>query len=179
MKIRPFLAVALLGEVAAFAAGSKTESKSSGLTVELRAFAKQKSIYNRNPVIVRFTNTTNKPIRILRPLDGSLWCWHMPHYKLDVVDEDGKQLQLSGRCGNSGLWANMKWPDDYVVTIRPTESFEKEVGINHVIPKDGECTVRFSYTYADTNTQLETVKYPDALWEGTVESKPINLTLRK
>ncbi|HUG19831.1 MAG TPA: hypothetical protein VMM56_12685 [Planctomycetaceae bacterium] len=49
----------------------------------------------------------------------------MPHYKLDVSGEDGKTLKLSSRCGHSGLWANMKWPDDYVVTLRPQESSEK------------------------------------------------------
>lgn len=172
-------AIAVLASLAVFAADREREQKVSGLAVELREHPTGKSIYNRNPVIVRFTNTTNNPISILRPLDGSLWCWHMPHYKLEVEDKKGKKLKLSGRCGNSGLWANRKWPGDYVVKLFPNESFEKEIGIYHRVEENGEYKLTFSYSYFANKTNLPNVKYPNGLWQGTATSKPITLKLKK
>ena len=156
---------------------SRRSDTGSGLAVELRPCPKDKSLFNRNPVIVRFTNTTNKPISILRPLDGSLWCWHRPYYKLEVQDADRRGLDLAARCGVSGLWADTKWPDDYMVDLFPGESFEKELGIHHPIPADGEYTVTFSYIYFSDATKAETRTYPSGLWQGTARSKPITFRL--
>ncbi|MCH8829287.1 MAG: hypothetical protein IID45_06890 [Planctomycetes bacterium] len=149
------------------------------LSVELRAWPKKESIYNRNPVIVRFVNGGNRPIIIFKRLDGSLWSWHMPHYRITVVDAQGRKLKLSPRCGVSGLWANTKWPDDYLVKIAPGKSYELEVGIHHLIREDGEYRVKFEYVYDPDAKQQQTYPIPAGAWKGIARSKEVLLSLRK
>lgn len=147
------------------------------LEVRLLPFPDGRSLHNRNPVIVRFTNRENQPIRILRPLDGSEWSWHMPYYRFTIHDADGTPLELASRCGVSGLWANVEWPDDYIIRILPGDSYEMQVGIPHPIPADGEYTVSFEYVYDPKAAAKSSIEYPDGLWEGHARSEGIRLQL--
>ncbi|RYD30607.1 MAG: hypothetical protein EOP85_23630, partial [Verrucomicrobiaceae bacterium] len=63
--------------------------------------------------IVRFENRMEVPWKILRPLDGSQQGLHMPVYDLNVKDAQGKEMPFSPGCGLSGLYSNIKWPDEY------------------------------------------------------------------
>ncbi len=157
----------------------KEKQENTGLSVTLKLPPKENGVQKLSPSVVRFTNTSNKPIQILRPLDGSLWGWHMPHYKLDIVGQDGKSLPLGPRCGVSGLWAHMKWPKEYIITMKPGESVDQEIWSHHMIPEDGTYTVTFSYTYKSGTTSLNPEKYPDGLWEGEAKSKSVNVDLEK
>jgi len=147
------------------------------LEVRLLPYPDERSLQNRNPVIVRFTNRENQSIRILRPLDGSKWSWHMPYYRFTVEDADGVPLEMLTRCGVSGLWANLEWPDDYVIQILPGDSYEMQVGIPYPIPTDGEYTVSFEYVYDPKPAAKSGIEYPDGLWEGHARSEETRLKL--
>ena len=149
------------------------------LQVELLRYPDERSVFHHNPVIVRFTNTHNRTIKILRPLDGSEWGWHIPHYRFTVSDSSGKAVELDGRCGISGLWANIKWPDDYIIQILPGDSYEMQVGIPHAIPADGDYRVTFEYVYDPKTVSKAQIVYPDGLWSGTARAKDITLRLKK
>lgn len=148
------------------------------LDVEVLPWPNDKSIYNHNPVMVRFINRSQDPITIFKPLDGSLWSWHMPYYRLHVTDAEGKSLKLASRCGVSGLWAETKWPDDYLVTIAPGKSFETEVGIHHVIPESGPYHLSFEYVYDPSAKEQSSFPAPATAWNGTVRSREITLNLK-
>ncbi len=45
-------------------------------------------------VKVSFENKGDKPLKILKPVDGSEWGWHLPVYALKVVDPAGKELPM-------------------------------------------------------------------------------------
>src|SRR6056297_297422 len=73
--------------------------------------------WQRGTLLVRFRNTSDAPVTILRPLDGSMYGWFMPAYRFGVVDADGVSLELPGRCGVRGLWADTRWPESFRLTI--------------------------------------------------------------
>jgi hypothetical protein len=148
------------------------------IAVELFPYPKDKSIYNRSPVMVRFTNNSERPVRILKPLDGSLWCWHMPYYKLAVEDGSGNELSLRGRCGNSGLWADREGPDDYIVELKSGGTYEQEIGLHHMVRTPGTHTVTFSYIYDASKAGLRGITYPKGLWEGEARSAATQLELK-
>ena len=148
------------------------------LQVEIVPFPDERSIYHNNPVIIRFTNWNNKAVKLLRPLDGSEWCWHMPHYRFTVVDSVGNSLSLMPRCGNSGLWAELKWPDDYIIQILPGDSYEMQVGIPQKVSASGDYKVTFEYMYDPEVKSKARITYPDGLWQGQARSKDATLKLK-
>lgn len=150
------------------------------LQVAILAFAEERSLFHQHPVIVRFTNRTNKTLKILRPLDGSEWSWHMPYYRFTILDGTGQALKLSSRCGVSGLWSGIKWPDDYVIQIRAGDSYEMQVGIPHIVPSEGDYKVSFEYVFdsKEKSSRKTGITYPDGLWEGRASSKEVKLRLR-
>lgn len=134
----------------------------------------------RGSMIIRFENNSHKPLRLLRPLDGSEWGWHMPIYELLITDEAGKSVPLGSRCGVSGLTFGMKWPDDYRFQILGGDAYEISVNIARPIPQPGRYLVTFRYIY---NTESKDVKqhssiiYPNDLWVGTAVSQPVAIDL--
>lgn len=150
------------------------------LTVEVLPLTKEKSLSNWNLVIIKFTNNSSNGIKILKPLDGSLYSWHMPYYLLDVEDQNDTKLKLTPRCGVSGLWANTEWPSDYIIEIAPNSSFELEVGIHHIIPEAGQYTITFSYICIPEKAKFNNnLKYPANIWKGKATSKQVKLELKK
>jgi len=105
----------------------------------------------RRGVVVRFENHSSKPIRLLRPIDGSEWGWHMPIYEVSLTDSTGKAVPLGSRCGMSGLYSNLKWPDDYRIQILPGDAYEMVVDMAREYPLTGRFTVSFRYAF-DTAT---------------------------
>src|SRR5579883_2058418 len=93
----------------------KVAAARNGLTVEV---PRNSTVYSPRGIFnvkIRFHNAGPNAVTILKPLDGSTDCWHMPYYRFTVSDPDGKPLKLMPRCGNSGLWAGTQWPKDYLV----------------------------------------------------------------
>jgi hypothetical protein len=126
-------------------------------------------------VIVRFQNEGNEPAFVLKPLDGSTVSWLMPYYRFTVVNTDGKTLEPSPRCGNHGLWQDTKWPQDYLVEIKPGKSFDVEVPLSFGIRKDGRYTIAFEYVYQPVN---EALAPPPEAWRGTLKTPPTSVYLR-
>ena len=85
-------------------------------------------------VKVAFENKGDKPLKILKPVDGSEWGWHLPVYALKVVDPAGKELPMGERCGLSGLYSDLKWPDDYEIVIPAKGRTELTVRFSRPIP---------------------------------------------
>jgi hypothetical protein len=153
-------------------------AEQNGLHVSLDPYP-LRSGFRRNPVIIRFTNRSNRIIRILRPLDGSEWSRHMPYYLFTVRDAHANLIGLPSRCGISGLWADLEWPDDYMILINPGDTYEMRAGIAQYVPADGEYTVSFEYVFDAAAAAESYIAYPDGLWEGCVRSGEIKLTLNK
>ncbi|RYD21957.1 MAG: hypothetical protein EOP88_09605 [Verrucomicrobiaceae bacterium] len=132
--------------------------------------------------IVRFENRMEVPWKILRPLDGSQQGLHMPVYDLNVKDAQGKEMPFSLGCGLSGLYSNIKWPDDYRIQILPGDTYEMKLRLNREIPSSGKYSVTFSYTY-DVNSGLRPpqkgIVYPEDLMGGTVTSDTIQVDLKQ
>jgi hypothetical protein len=136
----------------------------------------------RSGIVVRFENRSEKPIRLLRPLDGSEWGWHMPVYDLSITDAAGKAIPPGIRCKFSGLYSDMKWPDDYRIQILPGDAYEMTVSFCREIPSSGRYSVSFRYTYdlaSKTARQHPNIKYPDDLWTGTATSASATVEITK
>ena len=130
------------------------------------------------PLTVKFVNCGDEPIRILKPLDGSEWCWIMPYYKLTVTDERGKEIPRSARCGMYGYpYSDTKWPDDYLVTIAAHGSYSLPLRPNHDIPVTGSYTLCFHYIFEPDTKWTPGGRYPKSLWRGEVTSNTIEKRL--
>lgn len=94
----------------------------------------------RDGVVIRFENRSQRPLRLLRPIDGSEWGWHMPIYDLSITDSSGKAVPRGGRCKLSGLYSDMKWPDDYRIQILPGDAYETTIGLARELAVSGRYT---------------------------------------
>lgn len=135
-----------------------------------------------SPLAVTFTNVGKEPLRILRPLDGSEEDLLMPHYRLSITDSKGRVPPYLPGCGNYGLWANRKWPDDYIVVIPPGGTFVYRAAINRDLTVSGEYTFRFQYIFRPTAKRhssplSETFEYPDDIWVGEATSNEVKKVL--
>lgn len=158
-------------------AGTASADEPPELTVEVVGVAKKSAAPG---VRVRFENHMLTPLKILRPLDGSEWGWHMPQYALSIVDSTGMSIPMGTRCGMSGLYSGLKWPDDYLIRLRPGDAYEMTVNLYRSIPVRTRYRVSFSYTYSTLKKpgkENTGIQYPDDLWRGTATSKPVELEL--
>jgi hypothetical protein len=136
-----------------------------------------------DPLAVKFINTGKEPVRILKPVDGSEWGWVMPHYKLTAIDGRDREVGLAARCKLYGApYMGTKWPDDYVVTIRPSESRTHPISLLSLsIRTEGMYRLRFEYRFtpkADGLPGLADAPYPPDLWRGSVTSNEVEVRLR-
>lgn len=158
-------------------AADDTPKKPAGLKVSVLRYSPE-----RRAVVVRFENDSPKPLRLLRPIDGSEWGWHMPIYDVSMMDSTGKAVPLGIRCGMSGLYSDMAWPDDYRVQILPGDAYEMLVDMAREYPLAGRFTVSFRYTYDPTvkTPRLDpSIKYPADLWVGSATSAPVEIEIPK
>jgi len=135
----------------------------------------------RNLFAVSIRNTGKDDVTILKPLDGSDYSLHLPFYRFIVKDQNGTMLSMGSRCGISGLWADTKWPDDYLLVLRSGEEFKKTFPLCFVVPEDGEYELRFEYVM-DLKTYPRKGKlrrYPEQVWKGAVSSETKTFKLRK
>lgn len=141
----------------------------SGLTVTLD---------KRDGTIV-FQNAGPSPVYILKPIDGSVDGRLMPSYRFTVRDPDGQPVKLKPiKCGCCGVWANTKWPQDYLVEIKPGTSYRVDTGWgwHFDIRRDGPHTVSFEYIYQPTN---ERYAPPPTAWRGKIAAPDIILSFKK
>lgn len=136
-----------------------------------------------DPLAVKFVNTGKEPIRILKPVDGSERSWVMPHYKLTAIDPHDREVGLAERCKLYGApHMGTKWPDDYVVTIRPGESHTQPLSLLALnIRTEGKYRLRFEYRFtpkADGLPGVADAPYPPGLWRGSVMSNEVETRLR-
>lgn len=128
-------------------------------------------------VRICFHNTTPKPVCILKPVDGSLTCRHMPYYRFTVRDPDGWTLPIGAGCNITGLWADTQWPQDYLVEIAPGASVEREMTVYYLqFERGGPHTVSFEYVYNPTE---ELFAPPPRAWRGTVKAPDFVLKVPK
>jgi len=147
---------------------AKSEPESSELKLELQ----------HSPLAVKFINIGKEPIRILKPLDGSEWCWIMPHYKLTVINENDREIGYAARCKVCGFpYMGTKWPDDYVVDIVPGGSYVHKLQHNHNIRKAGNYRIRFEYLFTPKSNRTPGGPYPAGLWRGSATSNTLETKL--
>jgi hypothetical protein len=157
--------------------GRVDSAVTQGLAVEIVPSAAKNAFDNM--FVVRFKNLGSRPLRLLRGLDGSEEGWLMPHYRLTLWDDEGRPLlKMRGRCGLFGLWADTKWPDDYLIELRPRQAREVRTYVPQAVPRNGTYRAVFEYVYAPTaRTRSAGLEYPAGLWEGAVRSPEVELHL--
>ncbi len=131
--------------------------------------------------VIRFVNRSDKPVRILKPLDGSYYSWIMPHYAFSLEDGKGTTFDKRMRCGNFGHpFTDTKWPEDYLVEIGPGKTHEEVAILPFYIPEDGEYKVTFTYMFTPATSKLPTGEhtYPERLWKGKATSNSIRVRLK-
>jgi hypothetical protein len=165
---------AVLGAIGGTALGTAAAAapvprpRSPALILELRA----------DPLTARFVNRGRKPVRILKPLDGSEWCWIMPHYRLSILDDRDREAALAPRCKLYGFpYTGTRWPEDYVVTIPGGGEYTRPVGHNHVLRKEGTYRVRLEYRFTPKANRTPGGGYPEGLWVGSLISNVIEVRL--
>jgi hypothetical protein len=139
-------------------------------------------------VEIEFSNASDLPVQIVKPLDGSFYGWYQPHYKFTVTNLQGHELELMGRCGNSGLWADTTFPESYLVTLEPDETYSVTAYLPFPVPESGEYEVSFEYIYNFKEDQTRSPKNEgeiawtqavEGVWQGTAQSNSITLELKK
>lgn len=135
-----------------------------------------------SPLAVKFINAGKEPIRILKPVDGSEWCWVMPHYKLTVIDDRDREAAFAPRCKLYGTpYFDTRWPHDYIVTIRPGDSYTHSLSHNHSLRTEGTYRVRFEYRFepkVDGLPGSPDTPYPPGLWHGSAVSNTVEVKLK-
>ena len=153
-------------------AASEPLPEPTGLVLELQAV----------PFGVNFHNKGKTPLQVLKPIDGSEWCWVMPHYRLALVDEVGKKAHLVSRCGNHGLpYGDTRWPDDYLVVVPPGKSHFHPLDADLYNREGGRYTAVFEYKFlpgTESGPGPEN-PYPPGLWRGKAVSNEIVIRLSK
>lgn len=135
----------------------------------------------KDRVNARFINASDKTIRLLKPMDGSSRSLIYPHYASSVVDNKGRALPVKdGWCGLIWFWSNWKWPEDYLVELKPGESFQMPFVVIHQVPESGEYTVTLRYAFKPKHGEkIFNESYPPGLWTGEVTSMPLKVMLEK
>lgn len=136
---------------------------------------------------IEFTNTSDVAVKLLKPLDGSFYGWHQPHYKFHIESSEDAELELANRCKLSGLWANTEFPKNYLVELPAKKSTKITGCLPYVVSESGDYTVSLEYIYDFQNvddtlrgTGEETWNQPvEGVWEGRVKSNEITLQLEK
>jgi hypothetical protein len=136
-------------------------------------------------VILRFRNIGEKPLFIIKPLDGSFECRFIPYYRLTLIDPDGEPLKPRGGCKPAGLFSDTKWPQDYLVEIAGGEHWDRhfpDIAYRYNVQQTGQHTIAFEYVYEpekDPGWQGERPTPPPAkAWRGTVRAAPVVMELR-
>jgi hypothetical protein len=126
---------------------------------------------------VVFHNGGSKPLYILKPLDGFVDCRQISYYHFAVRDPNGKPLEFRPGCALSGLWAGTKWPQDYLVEIKPDASYSVGIWLDGYFrfERNGPHTISFEYVYQPTEDSLAPSPQP---WRGAIAAPSIVMTYK-
>jgi len=167
------------GLVVLLVAATRVDAGDMPLEVTLKQVTPQTVVSNRFQVTIR--NTNNADVVIVKPLNGSQWSWYLPFYSFHVTDANGKELRMATRHFVSGLYPGTKWPRDYMVVLKPGQSYTKSFDLLFTVPETAVYTVRFDYVMdvAEDRYKGKLLKYPEQAWQGTASSKPQKFRLTK
>ena len=124
---------------------------------------------------LRFTNTSEEPVQLIKPLDGSSYGWHQPYYRFDITAPSGAALRPSSRCKQSGLWSNMTWPEDYVIELGPGRAKTIDVYLPYSFAEKGAHSITVEYLLDESRRaatdrqawyQDGPIIYPPTAWRG-------------
>jgi len=169
--VRPVCLVLVLAFLAPSACSSPSSVEPAALTVEVVGQI------NGRQLRVRFSNHGVESLRIVRPMDGSEHGWISPAYDVGIVDGNGKPYPMMTRCKLFGEpFSGTRWPEDYVVEVKPGEHVEILVWVSFVLPETGTYPVSFSYSYDPARTKW---RVTGGAWEGTVHASPTKVRLSR
>lgn len=130
--------------------------------------------YDPASEMMAFTNHTDADIRILRPLDGSEWCWIYPHYKFEVTDSSGNKVKPGLRCGNFGYpYFETQWPDDYLIVIPPNGTKSVSVMCPMKLREGATYTISVEYVFTKDARPTSGYPYPKNLWVGSIRTATV------
>lgn len=113
--------------------------------LEAKISSPKNLLVGQRPMLqIEISNTSNKPVKFVRPLDGSLFHWRYPRISIQVCDQnDGViSFNLGGRCGNM----NQIIPD-HICQLKPgqTEAFSIGWPFSDVFNKPGSYKITVEY----------------------------------
>ncbi len=131
--------------------------------------------YGPHTFDVTFHNPGAQALTVLKPIDGSLWSWHLPYYAFLVRDAKGTELEIMGRCGLSGMHAkDGNWPKTHTITLAPGGRGTLQVSLPYDLTAGQRYDVAFAYAF-DPAKREETdrdranpgaITYPLGTWRG-------------
>jgi hypothetical protein len=128
---------------------------------------------------VVFHNTGPDSVFIVKSLDGSVDCILMPNYRFTIRDPDGQPVkQKRRRCGLCGPWADTRWPQDYLIEIKPGATYSEGIWLDgyYKFEREGRHTISFEYDYEPTEGRL---KPPPQAWRGKLRAPEIVMDYKK
>lgn len=163
------------------ARGAEPETNRSPLELDFQPVLTQSISCVENRFQVTIKNRSKEDVTIVKPLNGSLWSLLLPFYSFVVHDGEGRRLTMGRRHIVLGLWPDTKWPVDYLLVLKPGESFSRTFDLCFQIPSDGAYKVRFEYGMdpAEDPFKGELLDYPESAWRGTATSEEKEVRLRK
>ena len=125
---------------------------------------------------VRFSNSNSTGVvRIMRPLPLSEIGLNSPTYRAVLFTESGFLADRLPGCGNplveTRLPEDKKWPEDYVITLSPGESYETSMIVPYQCVEKGSSVLKFEYVMPEKPVSRMKLSYPDNLWRGTARAK--------
>ncbi|PXA02832.1 hypothetical protein DDZ13_15095 [Coraliomargarita sinensis] len=136
-------------------------------------------------VVIHFRNISDHTVHILRTLDGSLQGLYYPHYTFSVSNLNSEEAvpRAGGGCGNRfGLYDGLKWPEDYLISIEPNETYSRSMKIPYQLKSSESYSVRFEYLIPKyilsekrplRDTKGNWYRYPLNIWTGSVKTEPL------
>ncbi len=140
------------------------------------------SISFANEFFIRasFTNESQENKTILRPLDGASAGKFQPHYIFTVEDSKGRKLPHVVHDFNAGLWADLDWPEDYIITLGPGETKDVKIACSQIVSAEGRIKISLRYEYTKEEAEPQKgIQYPAEAWEGSIKSNSISLDIQK
>jgi hypothetical protein len=74
--------------------------------------------------------------------------------------------------------AGRKWPADYLVTLRPGESFQTDIVGVFQAREEGQLTIRFQYIMPPATASRLGLEYPRDAWSGIIRAKDLVLQVK-
>ncbi|PXA02876.1 hypothetical protein DDZ13_14905 [Coraliomargarita sinensis] len=154
------------------------EDKNEGIEISIAQIAGAST----RDILLVFKNTSKENQRILRPLDGSTRNAYYPHYDIHLVSTSSMEpVERIGGCMPYGLWADRKWPEEYLIEIAPNKSKTVKLRLPYEFKDSESYALFFQYRMSEEilreekalrDTKLNWYRYPQNIWTGTVTAKP-------